>query len=259
MSDLEKTHHMQQSYLREENPVNVYVLDSIWHAELLKHGISARIAVRYTDHAAGKTYMSNPDSKFYESTLQTLPVTLGIEEEVELQGFARLMFFATIRKHLKEHAVTLVLWIVCISFISIISYRKKKEIPAPIPAEAAVSVPDQESGCHIAEYMHFYPKKHLLVYRGKEIKLTNHMTQLLKLLWATTDHYASYEALIVPLYGNIHIDKGEDRLIQTVKRLKKALEGVPELVIENVPKQGYRILLKPNKPESAASEITGVV
>jgi len=67
--------------------------------------------------------------------------------------------------------------------------------------------------------------------------------QILELLLNSPDYYLKYDELIFILWGKVE-SKGQERLIQSIKRLRESLKWCPEITIENIRKEGYRLLVK---------------
>ena len=216
----EKQNQIEHSYLfMAEKHTNVHVLDSLWRMELLKNRISVQTAVLHRDNFTGETRLSRDDSLFYISGGQTPEIKLGIRGETTLQGFVRISFFSLMAKNVEKFAVILVAWLVAAGLIAFLSFRKKT-------GEQILLNADHQT----------------LIYQRKKIQLTKQSFQLFEFLWNQPDHFAKYDELVDFLYGARSLDKAENRLSQSVKRLRKSLDDIPKLKIENIPNNGYKIV-----------------
>ncbi len=238
----EKLDHVHQTYLFEKAPVDVNILDSLFRLELLKHQLSVQSAVRYQDNINHATYYSRENPAFFAQASCTPPITYGVRNEITLQGFAELTFLSILRKDSKRFVVVFVAWVMTMFFICYSFYQKKRTV-APIPAE-------QKGQPQIV----WDANKHLVIYHNTEVKLPNQSAILFQKLWNQLGHYVSYEELIYSLCGHEGIKNGENRLAQTVRRLRGNLQSMPGVKIENLPHKGYRLLLKTGiEPESKQS------
>ena len=52
-----------------------------------------------------------------------------------------------------------------------------------------------------------------------------------------------YDEIINEIWGEIEV-KGQERLTQTIKRLRNNLADCPEITIENVRGYGYKLIIK---------------
>ena len=81
------------------------------------------------------------------------------------------------------------------------------------------------------------------IWTDRKIKLTSQSVQIIELLLSNTDYYLSYDELIFKLWGKVEC-KGQERLTQSIKRLRESLKWCPEITIENIRKEGYRLVIK---------------
>ncbi len=240
----EKQHHADQSFLfLDDKEVNIYDLDSIWHADLLARQLPLQTAVTYQNNMNHAIYHSRNDSLIDIPTWHTEPITLGLRGEITLQGFAWLMPAHVIRKDVKRFAMAFVAWILITGMLLIFIFYQKNKIHALVPNSGAIDIatrhPDQ-----IVEHILLNASKYLIIYRNAEFQLTQQLFQLFQLLWNKPDHYASYQELALLLFGSGEMEKTENRLAKAVNRLRKSLQGIPELTIENIPHQGYHLQWK---------------
>lgn len=69
---------------------------------------------------------------------------------------------------------------------------------------------------------------------------TKQSIQLLALLLNSPDYFLTYQEIINQLWGPIE-NKGQERLTQSIKRLRESLEEFPEIIIENLRGAGYQL------------------
>ncbi len=227
----EKQNHADQSYLfYKKRHISLHILDSIFRVELSRYNIFARTAVVYTDQINHATYYSSADSLFYASAWRTPLLTLGIRSEITLQGFARLSLFNVIRKDPKRFAIVFMAWAIITGvFLFFTLQNKNTTTGQSIENQSQIIVLDAD--------------KLLIVYRSSEIKLTEQLFQLFEFLWNQPGHYACYQELAHLLFEDSGVVKMGNRRAQAFRRLRKELQDIPELEIENIPQKGYRILL----------------
>ncbi len=239
-----KRTHADHSYLFfKKKFVDLHRLDSILQIELQKHNILAQTAIAYTDHINDTTCYSSDDSSLYRSTWCTPPITLGIRGEITLQGFARPKVLSIIGKDSKSFAIVFIAWVITTGMILFFTFLNKKRVP--------VTVQLTGNQCQITGDILLDADQRLIVYHGSEIKLTKQLFTLFESLWTRPDHYASYEYLAYTLFESKDLAKVENRLAKSVHRLREVIQDIPELEIDNMPNQGYRILFK-NEIEPSA-------
>ena len=231
----EKQNHMEQSYLfMAGKHTKIHVLDSLWRMELLKNKISAPTAVLYRNNITGENCLSRDDSLFYVSAGQMPEIKLGIRGEITLQGFVRISSFTVMAANIEKSAWIIIVWLIVAGSAAFLAFHKKRKTSATIPAEEEF---------RLGEYISLDTNHQTLIYQHQKIQLTKQSFQLFEFLWNQTDHFANYEEMTYFLYNIRNLDKTDNRLFQSVRRLRKSLEEIPEVKVENIQNKGYQIVL----------------
>jgi DNA-binding winged helix-turn-helix (wHTH) protein len=245
LSHLEKHDRMLQTALMQLNPINVYALDSLFRLEWQKKDVSARTAVRYTNHTTGETLYSYPDTLFHTFAFATEKIHTGIGNEITLQAYTGIKPYDIVRRSVGTLGGTILAWFMFVVLWIYVTFRRKKVLAVPsIPDNYLPPVQPERTRYQITAHICLDVDKQILTGHGKEISLTPHLVQLLEFLCQCPDHYASYNDLISALYGEI--GGGRNRLSQTVIRLRKELEYIPGLTVKNIPGNGYQLQFAEN-------------
>jgi len=228
----------QHTYLALKYPPNVLLLDSIFIDELKKRGISAQTAVIYT-YKDSVSQKSREDSGFFASQLYKTEVVSGVMDEIRIQGFVRLTPGVIIRQKPVEWVIIafggIVIVLSCI--FGMIRLNKAKPL---FPEKATQFETVQWHGKILLNC-----NRHVLIYDGKEILLTQQICKILELFGKAHNHYLEYEQLINSLYGKVIYSDGINRLNQLIKRLRTdIMKKTPNLEILNVKKKGYQLEIK---------------
>jgi len=75
------------------------------------------------------------------------------------------------------------------------------------------------------------------------IPLTELLCKVLSLFLKRPNQIIPYDEIINEIWGEIEV-KGQERLTQTIKRLRNNLADCPEITIENVRGYGYKLIIK---------------
>lgn len=244
MGQTEKLNHVLQTFLHIENPVNVNVLDSIFNHELQKKALKAQTAIGYIDNISGKNITNRTDSIFFRSVCTTDTLTYGIRNEVSIIGYAKIPTLYIINQGKYQILGISFIWLTTFIFLSLWGFSIKKS-QNKLDAEIIDSVLDipSDSLRQISKELLLDKKLCLLIKDDRKIKLTSQSVQIIELLLCNTDYYLSYDELIFKLWGKVEC-KGQERLTQSIKRLRESLKWCPEITIENIRKEGYRLVIK---------------
>ncbi len=244
MGQTEKLNHVLQTFLHVENPVNVTVIDSIFNHELQKKGLKIQTSISYIDNISGKKITSQTDSFFFRSAYTTDTLTYGIRKEVSFIGYAKIPTFYTINQGKYQFLGISLIWLTTFIFLSLWGFSIKRSHNKLID-EINRSNFDISSGTFqlISKELILDKNLCLLIKNDRKIKLTSQSVQIIELLLSNTDYYLSYDELIFKLWGKVEC-KGQERLTQSIKRLRESLKWCPEITIENIRKEGYRLVIK---------------
>jgi DNA-binding winged helix-turn-helix (wHTH) protein len=240
----EKEYHVFQSALFKMHPMDVSVVDSLWQALLTRQGINVETGVVYTNRQTGHQYHSRHDDyAFYASAHALEKRTLGLLEEIGLQGFVEINPGLALRQSPVRFTLFALLTGLCLcSAVFFIVRLLRKETP---PVQKPPITWDADS--------------RTLFYYDKELLLTTDLAKLFDLLWKNQGKCIIYENLIRSLYGgeNITNDNAKDNLFQAVKRLRNTLSIVPGLELKNHSGTGYQLNVHSDKdrPDSRSHNL----
>ena len=112
---------------------------------------------------------------------------------------------------------------------------------AVVKAEKTLIV--NESNIYINDAIYLNTNKFLLVRNESSIPLTELLCKVLTLFLKRPNQIIPYDEIINEIWGEIEV-KGQERLTQTIKRLRNNLADCPEIIIENVRGYGYKLIIK---------------
>jgi hypothetical protein len=235
LTGMEKMNNVTQSYLLGKNPVCVSLLDSLFRVELKKEGIVAPTMISYTNN---KTKViqhndftnSHSGNSFYATVHPTERRTLGIFDEISLQGFVKVNPMTVIRYASPPFILLLAGGIIIGLLVYVHIFRKEKASVLSGETE-----PVEPFRLDVFERTFFYP--------GGSVKLMGNMAfRMFACMWNNDNHFASYEDISLSLYGKgVDADTRKSRMAQTIKTLRGQLKTVP-VTIENKELRGYRII-----------------
>ncbi|MDR3269624.1 MAG: hypothetical protein LBT83_11245 [Tannerella sp.] len=240
LSDQEKINDAKQTGLLKQNPVHVSLLDSLFRTELEKAGIVAPTEVSYTNNLTHITLSSAPvDShsgiSFFATAYPTEKRTLGISEEITLQGFVKITPMTVFRCAPPTFILLLGGGIVGM-LVYVLIFRKRKTSVLPEATESVEDVPAVSATPFQLDAI-----EQTLIYQGSRVPLTSDMFRILNYLWSCENHHAFYKDLSLFLYGDkVDMGTGKKRIVQAVKTLRCRIKNIP-VIIENVAQKGYRI------------------
>lgn len=232
-----------QLYLLEENPICVNKLDSLYRVLLKEHAIAAQTALRYATKE--KTNYSCTDSSFYASAYKLEERKIGINKEIILQPFLQFRNGYLIARSADMYLLIGCFWGIAVGLLSWYVFSRKKQTAAlsfsePSPSAAsAAHVP--EPYVKIGDELKFDSNTGILIYNGQEYMLINYKLKLFVLFWENPGRFWSSEELQHTLWPDGLCTK--DALSQTVRRLRKEIQDISPLVIENVRGKGYRLVI----------------
>ena len=231
-----------QTALLQKNPIKTSRLDSLFHQKLQEEGIQARTAMQYTNNTTGETHYSNPGITSYKSFFALPKINTGIQDEITLQAFVKLSLYSIIYKGFVPMSGITIVWLLVLTLLLYIIFRKGKVIEVEKQVEVFVSDLSARPRMMIRVDIFLEADRNCLVYRDKEINLTNDYARFLTVLLSRPDYFATYDELITELYGNIEEKMGKNRLGQLVNRIRKeVLIQIPDIELEAVQGKGYQI------------------
>ena len=238
--------HIYQTLLYHINPIKVTSLDSIFNSQLKSNKLNAKTAVRYTDNITHKSIVSLDDSSFIKTAYTTGIIKYGVHGEISLEAFVDLPVLLVLKAGKEKLFFILILWILtAVGFI--LGMKKTKQsrltlnLDSVVKAEKTLII--NESNININDAIYLNTNKFLLVRNESSIPLTELLCKVLTLFLKRPNQNIPYDEIINEIWGEIEV-KGQERLTQTIKRLRNNLADCPEITIENVRGHGYKLIIK---------------
>ncbi|MDL2245421.1 winged helix-turn-helix domain-containing protein [Parabacteroides sp. PFB2-10] len=244
LSFKQKVDNFLHSYLYYKNPVNVTILDSLFHSYLIDKKIKARTAVVYTDNPRQQTYKSREDVGFYKSAYATEPITSGTTQEVTVQGFVKVSRFTA----LFRSAAFIPLTIACLALIACFVYYAfyKKKIVNYIPV-SDLQEALQNDVVQIQLVDDLYYDRHMKCLRLSSESIYNFdptPAKVFESLLKGHGSFVSHKNLIDACWDDpASFQVKKKRLNQLILRLNKDLKKVSHINIKNIRGQGYQVFI----------------
>lgn len=251
----EKSEWCVQDYLTYRNQSRS-VLDSLFQMSLIKKGIEAQAAIRYTCKRV--TIDTSPDSLFYKTALALDPIVFRFDtnkdNNITLQAYVKFPFKAVLTR---SPMLILIFCLWLISQAGIVCYyylviRKKKQEPATltIPVSTVPLVTEQaivwtELPCDLL----FDEKYGDLLYKGNVCaRLRDNNLRLFHCFLKTEEHKLTIEDICIEVLCR-NISEGlteSDRAVvsTTIFRFRNKLKSVPVIKIETLRTTGFQMIFK---------------
>lgn len=232
-SIMDEQFHMLHSALREENPIDVNTLDSLFAKQLKGKGCTGPTGVEYIDHSSNVTQRSGNNPHIYLSGDHTKRLPIGYDSEMSLQGFVRITPISVIRSA-KEHYFFFVLIYLfsLLSITSVINIRKRRNAAKTVKSEGDKRTITFDS-----------QKKTLKDGQNGQVSLTTQQALLIDYMLNAENHYISNEEMKQLLWNTTDFI-GTSRQYQSIDRLRKKLESIPEIKIVNEHRHGYSLTIE---------------
>ncbi|HML72600.1 MAG TPA: winged helix-turn-helix domain-containing protein [Macellibacteroides fermentans] len=240
LSNSEKINNIIQTFLYSRNPVKVETLDSIFHKELSTEIPGVKTAVVYIDNINKDTSYSREDTLIGLSVISTNRYYYGMRNEIILQASTELPVLYILFNESIALLTIISIWLILIipSIFILVKDIKRKTTQLCSPV---VNTYNGSSHCiTINNGLILDTSLCQLVGNNKSVPLTKQSIQLLALLLNSPDYFLTYQEIINQLWGSIE-NKGQERLTQSIKRLRESLEEFPEIIIENLRGAGYQL------------------
>lgn len=230
MSSQEKADFCLQLYLLMENPVQITLLDSTFHASLHGRAIPAQTVTCYT--FIDKTECSSQDTSFYQSFIPLKEIVFGANRTIVLQAFVQIPFLYMIGKVFLSNIfwilAMIILWVIAI----VLTWKRPRINILPLQEAPKEMI-------QIAEDILFDETHGVLHYRGHRIELANQRLRLFCILLEHKGYFIETGKLKEEIWPDGSVSK--DALTATAKRLKEDLSPIPGLVIESARGHGYML------------------
>jgi len=240
LSNSEKMNNSFQTFLYSTNPIKIETLDSIFHKELSAEIPDVKTAILYIDNMNKDTLYSRKDTLNGISVISTKRYDYGILNEISLKASTELPVLYILFNESIALLTIISIWLILI-ILSIILLVKNIKRKATQLCSLAVNTCNGSSHCiTINNGLILDTSLCQLVGNNKSVPLTKQSIQLLALLLNSPDYFLTYQEFINQLWGPIE-NKGQERLTQSIKRLRESLEEFPEIIIENLRGAGYQL------------------
>lgn len=216
----EKQYRVDQSFLLMENPIQIFVLDSLFNLALQQNNMSnIQTALLYTVNNE-TVICSNPDSAFYLSATALSPITTGIKDEISIQAYVDIPISYVIGRHKEHFLILLIVFCLTLGVLFTIWYNKKFMVPIQETTRKLIK---------IKENLLFDKEKGVLYFNGDiQVALSNRRLDIFVLLLESPEHFQTSKEIIRIVWGN---GGTSDVLNSTLKRLRDNLEPIPDIKI----------------------------
>lgn len=225
--------HVLHTLLRDECPINVNTIDSLFSKQLKQKGCTVQTGVEYIDHSSDVIKRSENNALPYLSADTTRQLPIGYYSEMSLQGFVHITPFSVIRSAKEHYFLFSLLYLLSLLLaITFIRVRFRKTV-----AEAL----DKQGDKRVIIFNK--QKKRLENGRSGQVSLTTQQTLLIDYMLNAENYYISNEQMKQLLWNSKDFI-GTSRQYQSIDRLRKKLESIPEIKIVNDHGQGYSLTIK---------------
>lgn len=267
---------VMQSILYKQDPPQPAILDSIFQAELKQRNLDLLSGVMVIDNKRDTVYYSS------EGVLQLTPVLdepllQGLENEISLQAFTSSSAWYILR-HMPNYYwyITGGWLLLVIGFSAFIPYhhkRTKKEIsyyvdqlmeslkPVPVesleepeivseelPLEEPLLREESKGVVTLTSKLVFDTRTKNLFNNGSWVKMTEQQAKILAVFVEAPDYTILAEELRRKVW-DVGVVVSVSAFRQSISRLNKALEDIPELEILNLKEEGYCLKIKETTEE----------
>lgn len=221
---------LNESYLLYKHPINPDTLNLAFQNILRGHGYQFKTGICYTEAVKKKTVYSGTDTAFFISTYPLKEFKTGIFNEIAVQAYVKVPFTVILEKGGFRFYIPVIFWVFLLSSYVIYVFKATKRKRTM-----------QNTKEELIDLLILDKKKSCLHYKNQLIKLTPSQTQLVGLFLEKPDYFLTKEEIINELWQGL--DNPNNRLSQTIKRLREVLSSVKEIEIENVRGIGFRITM----------------
>ena len=219
----ERSNVANQLYLRDNNPIKITVLDSLFKLRLKENNLDFETAASYYNHNEKITLYSTSDTSFTQ-TYTKLKKDAISERMIILQSYVKLSMTDYLL-HAKIYYLLLITSTISIWLYRRTKYQKSKQLDMPLSNSITICL-----DC----------RKHTLTAGDKTILLAPKIFGLFYLLSQSDDYFQPYDTLIEKLWTEKE-NPDKKHLEQLALRLRKNLADITALRIEAVRGSGYRI------------------
>lgn len=229
----QKIRILGETNILRENPVNPDSLNACIQRILHDRNISVSTGIRYTEVENDNTFYSGTDTLFFATAHPMEEYRTGLFNEIAVQMYVKIPFSTRVKRVDLNLVIPvigwlsfLILYIVCVNlFLQRAKIRKEKTVLSRSDPRKLIRIDKA---------------KNLLSYNDQTIELPPNLTQLVVLFLDKPDYFLTQKEIIDELWKGV--DVSQNRISQTMSRLRTALEPIPELRIENVRGVGFRIV-----------------
>lgn len=230
MSPREKADFYLQHYLSMENPIQVTMLDSIFHISLHEQFIPAQTVTCYT--FMDKTECSSSDTSFYRSFIPLKEIVFGANRTIVLQAFVQFPFLYIVGEVFLRNIfwilAMVILWVIAI----VLTWKRPRINILPLQEAPKEMI-------QITEDILFDETHGVLHYHRHRIELANQRLKLFCILLEHKGYFIESDQLKEEIWPDGSVSK--DALTATAKRLKEDLSSIPNLKVESSRGKGYML------------------
>jgi len=231
-SIMDEQFHVLHTLLKDECPINVNTIDSLFSKQLKEKGCTDQTGVKHIDHSLNVIKKSENNTQFYKSADTTRQIPIGYYSEMSLQGFVHITPLSVIRSA-KEHyfLLSLVYLLSLLLAIFFINIRSQKTFTETLEKQE-----DKRTIIFNRQ------KKRLENGRSGQVALTAQQALLIDYMLNSENYYISNEQMKQLLWNSKDFI-GNSRQYQSIDRLRKKLESIPEIKIVNEHGHGYSLMI----------------
>lgn len=224
---------------KEDHPVNIVALDSIYRNNLSEKNRSIKTSVKYIDNENSTIDVSNIILYPHYSTEI---VELGIEQNMSVQGYYTLPFTYILWKSRVPLLVILFIWffIICLVFY-LIHYRRKKikQSVVYVPVKELEPTEEDDVLLKISDSIYYNPLRAEVHYNKENvITLSGQIAVLFGAFVEAPGYFLSNEEVNRVLEWE-KIEDTRTRRSQVINRFKETLKPIREITVKNQNRKGY--------------------
>jgi len=235
--------YIDQTMTRFVNPIQPESLEKRFTFLLDSFGIKAQTAITYYDKKEGKRYHSHSDMYLYTSSFHSNVISLGIEKEMEVQGFVRFTpcwLFQPIGKHIFYSLIFFGLFILfiidfqlAISKRMITKYRSQKQ-----PIQPRIIL--QPNGCYQIGTILLNTHNGILTTPKQSLNIGKRQEYILLKAFLEAPHFQLSREKVYSILKKAD-EKYSNQVNMVISRLRKLLEDDPNIKLELLNEEVYRL------------------
>lgn len=246
----EKMIDFLQSVLAVKNPINVYQLNSIFQQKLKEENIHLETAICLTDTINKKNNSCTHFNIASFIPLFTEPYMVS-SIGINLKSYIKIHRLTLIKCMPALYWIVLFGWLLFTSSIIYAWFCIRKKVPVLIKEKELNTFKQTEKiennpNIHIfSPCLTFDKSTRKLLYNGDTVKLTRQQQQLLIAFCNAPENTCSIDDLHTQVWKGTTVE--ENTIQQAISRLNTELKKIPDIQIEYVFKDSYRLTARKEK------------